>query len=155
MLLSNELVNGPLATEIAPFIASGNDGVIADILNRKDIVVSGVVSSHDIRMYLMLHDLLIPIESSQSVACQAAKRALEVFPTFDLSNATIFEKFNQILNGLRLDELLLPRFTLAHGAELIALADKKISRAEQLGMTITDLDIRREIWHDDGTRRLP
>jgi hypothetical protein len=87
--LLEEITSGSLAAELAPHIAAGADGVVAAILNRKDIPAKGKVASHDIRQYLMLVDLLIAIEQSAALSCVAAKRALEVFPIFDLSNPMI------------------------------------------------------------------
>jgi hypothetical protein len=131
--LIEELTNGPLAAELAPHIAAGADGVVAAILNRKDIPAKGKVESHDIRQYLMLVDLLLAIESSAQPSCVAAKRALEVFPIFDLSNPMILGKFTQVLDGLVAEELI-PDFTETHKLTILSLADTLISRAEQAGL---------------------
>jgi len=133
MSLAEELTSGPLAEELAPHIAAGADGVCAAILNRADIPAKGKVLSHDIRQYLMLVDLLIAIESSAQPSCVAAKRALEVFPIFDLSNPMILGKFTQVLDGLVAEELI-PDFTEEHKAVILSLADTLISRAEQAGL---------------------
>jgi hypothetical protein len=131
--LADELTSGPLAEELAPHIAAGNDGECAAILNRADIPAKGKVLSHDIRQYLMLVDLLIAIEASPQPACVAAKRALEVFPIFDLSNPMILGKFEQVLDGL-VEEDLIPDFTETHKLTILSLADTTISRAEQAGL---------------------
>jgi len=131
--LAEELTSGTLAAELAPHIAAGADGVVAAILNRRDIPAKGSVSSHDIRQYLMLVDLLIAIEASPQPACIAAKRALEVFPIFDLSNPMILGKFTQVLDGL-VAEALIPDFTETHKAVILSLADTLISQAEQAGL---------------------
>ena len=135
--LADELTTGPLAAELAPHIAAGADGVVAAILNRKDIPAKGKVLSHDIRQYLMLVDLLIAIESSAQPSCVAAKRALEVFPIFDLSNPMILGKFEQVLDGLVAEDLI-PDFTEVHKAVILSLADTLISRAEQAGLGQVD-----------------
>ncbi len=137
MSLLEELNSGPLAVELAPHIAVGADGVVAAILNRKDIAAKGSVSSHDIRQYLMLVDLLIAIEASPQPACIAAKRALEVFPIFDLSNPMILGKFSQVLDDLVAEELI-PDFTEVHKLTILSLADTLISRAEQAGLGHVD-----------------
>jgi hypothetical protein len=131
--LLEELTSGPLAAELAPHIAAGADGVVAAILNRQDIAAKGKVASHDIRQYLMLVDLLIAIEASPQPACVAAKRALEVFPIFDLSNPMILGKFTQVLDGLVAEDLI-PDFTEVHKLTILSLADTLISRAEQAGL---------------------
>jgi hypothetical protein len=133
MSLLEELNSGPLAAELAPHILAGADGVVAAILNRQDIPAKGKVLSHDIRQYLMLVDLLIAIESSAQPSCVAAKRALEVFPIFDLSNPMILGKFTQVLDGLVAEELI-PDFTETHKLTILSLADTLISRAEQAGL---------------------
>jgi hypothetical protein len=135
--LLEELTTGPLAAELAPHIAAGADGVVAAILNRADIPAKGKVLSHDIRQYLMLVDLLIAIESSSQPSCVAAKRALEVFPIFDLSNPMILGKFTQVLDGLVAEELI-PDFTEVHKLTILSLADTLISRAEQAGLGSVD-----------------
>ena len=151
--LQTELTSGPLAAELAPFVASGNEAAISEIMNRQDITVKGKLLTHDIRQYLMLVDLLLPIEAGLDPACKTASRALDIFPQFDLSNSMILAKFSAILDGLVADALT-PAFTATTKATLLAMADRQISRAEQLGITISDLDIRKAIWNDNGTRAI-
>ena len=154
MSLAEELTSGPLAAELAPHIAAGADGECAAVLNRADIPAKGKVASHDIRQYLMLVDLLLAIESSSQPSCLAAKRALEVFPIFDLSNPMILGKFTQVLDGLVAEELI-PDFTEVHKAVILSLADTLISRAEQAGLgNVTASDIARAARNDDGSSKL-
>ena len=54
MSLLDELTTGPLAAELAPLIAAGDDGAIYAALHRKDIVADGSVTAHDIQQYLMI-----------------------------------------------------------------------------------------------------
>jgi hypothetical protein len=152
--LIEELTNGPLAAELAPHITAGADGVVAAILNRADIPAKGKVASHDIRQYLMLVDLLIAIEASPQPACVAAKRALEVFPIFDLSNPMILDKFIEVLDGLVM-ETLIPDFTETNKAVILSLADTLISRAEQAGLgNVSASDVARAARNDDGSSAL-
>ncbi len=140
MTLHDELTTGPLAVELAPLIQAGNDSAILAVLNRKDIPAKGKISAHDIQQYLMLYDLLLAIESSPAQSCQAAKRALEIFPSFDLANQLILTKFTAILTGLE-QEVLIPDFTAQHKVDLLALGDVVISRIEQVGINPTVQDI--------------
>lgn len=140
MNLHDELTTGPLASELAPLIGAGNDSAILAVLNRKDIPAKKPVTAHGIRQYLMLVDLLLPIEASNATSCIATKRALEIFESFDLSNPVILAKFTQILDGL-VAETLIPDFTEQHKADILSLGDTLISRAEQLGITVTIQDI--------------
>ena len=135
MSLYDELTTGSLAAEIAPFIASGNDGAISEILNRKNITVLCGLTSHDIKQYLSLVGLRLPIIDSTAPACREATQALDDFDLFALDNPTILAKFSAILDGL-VAETLIPYFTETHKATILYLANKQISRAEQLGMTI-------------------
>ena len=152
--LKTEIQTGPLAAELAPFIAAGNDTAIADALNRRDISAKGSVSSHYIRQYLMLVDLLIAIEASPAPACVAAKRALEVFPVFGLANPMILGKFGQVLDGLVAEDLI-PDFTEVHKATILGLADTLVSRAEiVMGQAVSPNDVARAIRNDDGSSKL-
>ena len=139
--LKAEIDTGPLAATLAPMVTAGNDAGIADALNAKNIVVKGKLETHYIRQYLMLVDLLIPIETTVTPTCIAATRAMDVFPIFDLSDTTILAKFTQVIDGL-VDEPLVPDFNVVHRDTILGLADIKISRAEQvLGHSITHADV--------------
>ena len=133
--LQIELTTGVLAGEIAPYIISGNDAAIVEIMNRRDITVTGVLSSHDIKQYLSLVGLRLPIMDSSAPTCREATQALTDFEVFSLDNPTILAKFTAILDGL-VAETLIPDFTETHKATILYLANKQISRAEQLGMII-------------------
>jgi len=152
-ILLYELTEGPLAAELAPLITMGDDAGIVTALNRKDIPSAGRITSHDIRQYLMLHDLLLAIEHSNTPTCIATKRALEVFPVFALDISYIYAKFVQVLDGL-VAETQIPDFTAQHKTELLGLAATTVSRAEQLGIYVTNKDVINVIWNADGTRRL-
>jgi hypothetical protein len=132
-MLSSELTAGPLSVEIAPHITSGNDGAISEILCRKDISVKGQLKSHDIKQYLSLIGLRLPIKDSIAQSCREASQALEDFESFNLANNMILAKFTAILDGL-VAETLIPDFTETHKLTILAMADKLISRAEQLGI---------------------
>lgn len=153
MSLYDELTSGLLAQELAPLVVAGNDGAILDVLNRKDIQAKGKISAHDIQQYLMLKGLLLTIEAGQSDSCKAAKRCLELFKTIDLGNAEILATFSTVLTGLEMDNLV-PAFTAQHKADLLAMGDVLISRAEQVGINPTLEQIRSEIWNNDGSRKL-
>ena len=135
MSLYDELTTGPLVSQIAPFIESGDDASINALLNQRSITVTGVLSSHDIKQYLSLIGLRLPIMDSTTPACREATQALADFDLFALDNPAILAKFTAILDGL-VAETLVPDFTETHKATILYLANKQISRAEQLGMTI-------------------
>jgi hypothetical protein len=114
---------------------------IADALSLGRTKV-GNLTAHDIRQYLMLVDLLLPIEASSSDTCKAATRALEVFPIFDMTNPMIAGKFTQVLDGLVADALI-PDFTEVHKATILSLSlsDDPVS----------EWDVRVAIVNDDGS----
>jgi hypothetical protein len=138
MSLIEEITAGPLAAEITPYIASGDDAAIADTLNRRDIPAKKSVSAHDIRKYMMLNDLLLQIELSTEFPCIATKRALEVFETFDLSDALVLSKFTGMLDALMTTST---GFATTHKAALLELGDTLVSRADLLGLTVTPTDV--------------
>ena len=131
-MLLNELTQGPLADEIAPFITTGDHGIINDILHRRDIPAKCALPTTEIKKYLSLVDLRLPIKQSESWPCKLATQALEDFNQFDLFDAMILAKFTSILDGLIADETLSPRFTNTDKAMLLAMADTLISRADQI-----------------------
>ena len=135
MSLYDELTTGPLAAQITQFIASGDDAAIEAVFNHKGITVMGDLTSHDIKQYLSLIGLRLPIMDSTTPACREATQALADFDLFALDNPAILAKFTAILDGL-VAETLVPDFTETHKAAILFLANKQISRAEQLGMTI-------------------
>jgi hypothetical protein len=137
--LIDELLNGPLKDELAPFIASGNDGAVVEILNRKDITAYGVLQTKDIQRYLFLSGLLMDLETKSTDARKLACRALELFPFFTLSSAPDLAAFTGIADALIADTEL--GFTETHKTELLALAEVKVSRSEQLGVVITIQDV--------------
>jgi hypothetical protein len=144
MSLYDELTTGPLAAEIAPFLAARNGGAIATVMTRKDIAAKGALSSHDIKQYLSLIGLRIPIMDSAAPACREASQALADFESFELSNSMILAKFTAILDGLVI-ETLIPDFTETHKLTILAMADKLISRAEQLGISVSEYSIMSDI----------
>jgi hypothetical protein len=140
MSLTEELTTGPLAAELAPLIAEGNDGAVLSVLNRKDISRLGRITAHDIKQYFSLIDLRIPIKDSPAASCRAVSLALEDFPTFDLTIPEVQAKFIAMLDALVAEELI-PDFTEVHKATLLYLATETISRAEQLGINPSVQDI--------------
>jgi len=149
--LKTEIETGPLSTTLAPMVLAGNDGGIADALNAETITVKGKVDTAYIRQYLMLVDMLIAIETAQTPTCIAVKRAMDIFPVFDLSDPTILWKFTQMLDGLVAD-MLVPAFTVEHKGTILSMADKMISRAEHVfGQSVSVTDIAMSLRNDDGS----
>lgn len=132
--LYDELTAGPLAAELAPFVAARNDAAIVDTMNRKDITVAGNLSVHDVKQYVSLISLRLPILESTAQSCKEFNLALEDFKDsgFDLSNPIILGKITQVLDAL-VAETLIPDFTNEHKLTLLSLGNKIVSRADQIG----------------------
>jgi hypothetical protein len=113
---------------------------LADALSAGRTKV-GKLSAHDIRQYLMLVDLLLPIESSQQPSCVAAARALDVFPVFDLSNPLIAAKFSAVLDGLVAEDLI-PDFTEINKQTILSLAVEPDP--------VSEYQVRAAVYADNG-----
>jgi hypothetical protein len=148
-----ELTTGPLTAELETHIVSGNDVEILHILNRKDIHSPGKITSHDLKQYFSLIGLRLPIMESTTSSCREVTIALEDFPVFDLTISEVYSKFIATLDALVLDESI-PDFTETHKATILYLAATTISRAEQLGVYLTNKDIIDALWTPEGTRRI-
>jgi len=131
-ILSDELTNDPNSVGYSAM----TDEQVANSLNAKVIASKRPIPVHDIQQYLMLVDLLLPIEAGSSDACQVATRALALFDQFDISNPMIEAKLTNILDGLVADTLI-PGFTATNKAAVLAMGDTTISRADELGITVT------------------
>ena len=103
---------------------------------------TGNLTAHDIRQYLMLVDLLLPIEASNSDTCKATTRALEVFPIFDMTNPMIAGKFTQVLDSLVADTLV-PDFTEVHKTTILSLA--------LIPDPISEQDVILALYNNDGS----
>lgn len=152
-ILYDELTTGSLAQELASLIASGDDGAILSVLNRKDIPVKGVIKAHDIKAMLFAYGFWNAIKHNNSVACEDTVDALSIFDSFDLSNPVYLGRLVEILDGL-VAEPLIPDFTEVHKQAILAMGDAFISRAEQLGLNLRAEDVRAVIWNDDGSRKI-
>lgn len=66
MSLLTEIQSGSRSTEIAPHIISGNDGLIAEIFNRKDIETFGKVSWSDFVDWSIYYNLMGVIQDTST-----------------------------------------------------------------------------------------
>jgi hypothetical protein len=120
-----------LQTELQnPVYADKTDAEAATMLNTSNIATKQSIASHDIRKYLMLVDKLLPIETSVLESATAATRALEIFPTFDMTETAVETKLTAVLDALIADSLL----NTDDKNTILALGDKLISKAEELGL---------------------
>jgi hypothetical protein len=153
-ILKTYLSDPGLSNELKALLVQADSVGLADALNIKNVPVKKPILTHDIKQYLMLVDLLIPIENAATPSCEVAEKALSEFESFDVRNPIISNKYNAILNGLVSDPLV-PDFTDSHKAYLLALGDAFESISVVLtGESVSELEIRQAIWNDDGTRAI-
>lgn len=129
MSLLDELTTGPLAAELAPLIAEGNDTAILRALNRKDIPGKKPITSHDIKAFFSVSGFMIPIMDSTSLACRETILNLNLFESFDVRNPAYLAKLTAILQGL-VEETMLPDFIQPHMEYVLALGDTMKSRID-------------------------
>jgi hypothetical protein len=155
MTLLAELQSGPLSTEIAPHITSGNDGAIAELLNAPYSTVTGSISRSLFAIWVaetgmrgVIRDhALNPSSPLRSIAISIEDFLGGAAETLDFSKAQ--------------NVAMLAAWVAAGGCtqeqadDLISRCQVPVSRAEQImGRAVTDLDVRRVIWNDDGTRAI-
>lgn len=138
MSLYDELTTGPLAAEIAPHIASGNDGAIVEIMNRRDIPAYGWISCDDLMTWFAANkDEYINAETIAANTAHPLYAAAKMLLERSKLNAT-----NQALNlGAPEIYALVNNWpfvdqTGAAKAALLSKGQKLISRAEQLGISV-------------------
>jgi len=107
-----------------------SDTEVTAALNAESITVKTSVSAHDIRKYLMLVDKLLSIEASSLNSAKAATRSLEIFSSFDLTESAVEAKLTAVLDALITDGLI----DGTDKSTILALGDKLISRATELGL---------------------
>jgi hypothetical protein len=155
MALLDELTTGPLAAELAPLLADGDDTAIYNVLHRADITVNGAIAVNDFAIWAASTGLRAAIaDHADNIASPLRSIALTLLdllqgnlaPNLDFGNAANVTMLEAWVTAGALTE--------AQRDELLTLSQKLISRAQQAGIAATLTDIRQAIWHDDGSRRL-
>lgn len=140
--LFEELTTGPLADEIAPHIASGNDGAIYDIMHRRDIPVNGAISTNAFAMWAAKNGQRVVIQDTADDKLDALRSV--ALTLLDLLRGNL----TQGLDLANADNIALAdawaaagKMTAQQKQSLLDLSSKMISRAEQLGIPCTVADI--------------
>jgi hypothetical protein len=140
--LYNELTTGPLSAELAPYIASGDDSAIDKILNEKQFVVIDEISANDFAIWAASTGLRATIQDhAENPASPLRSIALTLLDLLQ-GNLDRALDFGNAANVAMLEAwVTATAITAAQRDELLALSEKMISRAEQLGInpTITDI----------------
>jgi hypothetical protein len=152
MSLQDELLTGSLSAEIAPHLASADDVAISAILNRKDIPVYSTVTWAQFSEWAAQTGVRADIEDWKTHASRGVRALAWTLSDGLIRGAGSIDFGSQaqvaLLNGLVGAGLL----SATDKDTLLVLATVYISKAEQLGISATGLDIRRAIWTDNGTR---
>jgi hypothetical protein len=113
-----------------------DDAEIHHYFNTPSVPAKGMIPVVLIKQYLTLKGLRVAIQNSNSIPCQTVNLALQDFENFDCSQPLVLAKLEEILTDL-VGDTLIPAFTLDDKAYILAMADKLITPAESLGLTVT------------------
>lgn len=140
-ILSDEIATGPLAAELAGFVTSGLDGMVAEVLNRKDIPVNGTLSWSDFSAWAAATGVRADIDDWKISANRSVRAiALTLLDGLQRGEGSIdfsLQSIQGMLNALVAFNLL----STDDKTSLLAAGSKLISRAEQLGITVTIQDV--------------
>lgn len=151
--LKTEITTGPLAAELAPFVAAGNDGQVAAILNDTTrgatmlkltmISARGVLSGYaggPVAAAAVLDKL-----ESAAATVPAIKWVMTFLKSdgIDIGHPATQGMLDQLATGGVL--------TATEAAHLKALGVFPASRAEVLGTTIDITDVARSLRNDNGS----
>jgi len=145
--LKTEILTGPLAAELAPFVAESRHNDIKKIFNRKDIPAKRKLSPTGILMYCVGTGIINKIIKAQKVAGESNDTAQELMwiltklsVDIDIESTLAVSLFGKLLTA----GLISQTDVLA----LQAMADNNedgtphlISRAEQLGLSVNNRKI--------------
>lgn len=154
-----EISAGPLAAEIAPFVAAGNDQKVADIINRQDIAGKKRAAMPDLVNYLSdqgilanIADAAIDAANPGHAAARKVVATLRLSTELGVTNINMERAGNQALISNLVSVGLM---TVAQANGVKALANTVLSRAEILwGQPITANDVARAVRNDDGSSKI-
>lgn len=154
--LKTEITTGPLATEIAPLVAAGNDGQIAAILNDKRYTRTERVLLRDIVRYLLDNGVWLTIvDKAADVAASQAKSAARVFVEVQkMGFVESLDMSRSSSQGMLAALVSAGVMTAEHQTAITNMGVVPASRAEVLGVTITTTDVARAVRNDDGSSKI-
>lgn len=144
--LRDEILTGPLAAELAPFVANGADNQIAAILNEPRYTVAADVSRIDLLMWAAQYDILGPLRDAAaergSPVRSIADAALMIFTVADLTSVNMADPgIMELFAALTQAGII-----KAEAVDAIAGRKRIISRAQQaLGANVSDADVARAL----------
>jgi hypothetical protein len=132
--LYDELIAGPLSTELSPLIAARNDTGIAEVMNRKDISIYGIISTNDFAIWAASKGLRAIIQDHAENAVSPLRSIALTLLDLLAGNLERALDFGNTTNVAMLDAWATAgAITESQRNELLAIAQKTISRADQLG----------------------
>lgn len=140
--LSDELTTGPLAAELAPLIAAGDDVAILAALNRRDIPALGVIKTNPFVIWAAKTGQRAVIEDTASNSVDPLRSvglALQDLVRGNLDQGLDFSIADTA--DMAAAWLAAGKMTQQNYDDLMALAATTISRTEQLGISPTENDI--------------
>lgn len=154
--LQTEIASGPLATELAPFVASGSDVEVAVILNDKRFTMPGGVSRGDFALFAGKTGLRSHIQdhadTTTSPLRSIALTLLDFLQGGVSETLTLSSAASQQMVGAWVQA---GAITADQMAELNALATQPASRADiVLGRDVTVHDIALAVRDSDGNSLL-
>jgi len=153
-ILLYELTEGPLADELAPLITAGDDAGIVAALNRKDISTFGKVYTADFNTWCSGHNAeylrITALAKDEASPLHAAANSLLRI----LSGAMGERVLNLGAPSVAYLVSIWPFVDESSRASFMSLGATTVSRAEQLGIYVTNKDVINVIWNTDGSRRL-
>ena len=142
-----EIQTGPMAAELAPFVAAGNDVQVAAILNDKRFTKTQRVTLKDIVRYLLDNGVWLTIvDKAADIAPSPAKSAARIFlevqkmgfvESLDMSKASS--------QGMLSTLVAAGTMTAAHQIAITNMGIVPASRADVLGATITHIDVAKAL----------
>lgn len=135
--LKDELTNDPLGLGYAPLVASQDYNGLAEMLNipRLEIKVSQMVPRHQVKTLLLGTGEILAIKASENAYAQSTMFYLN---DSDYQNVDLTLPVVQGMLAALLSENLLTQDTVD---AIQAMGLRPASRAEQLGLRVTDSDI--------------
>lgn len=151
-----EMTQGTLAPEIAPYVITADDLAIEVVLNREDIPVYSTVSGNILSMWAASNGSRATIEDISLIAGHPLRSiALTLLDLIKGNLSPVSLDFSNPLNvamlGMWVTEEVI---TDGQQQELLKLSTRLISKATEAGISATALDIRKELWNEDGSRKL-
>ncbi|MGB8274057.1 MAG: hypothetical protein WCF16_02175 [Alphaproteobacteria bacterium] len=109
------------------------DAELAANLKAPSRSVPRNVATADVKKYLFLNDLYLPLRAGAQAGAQSAifaTAALDTFQSFEMTDPAVAAKVAGILDLLAADSIL----TADHKAAILDLGQRRVSRAEEIGL---------------------